>query len=73
MVHGRSPVGGTTPNLPRLSAGAGTSSQTPSASLRGKFHKKVPEISNQPLNTLLPILKNGAEHPQPYYITQNVV
>ena len=72
MVHGRSPGGGTTPSLPRLSAG-GNASKTPSASLRGKFHKKVPEISNQPLNTLLPILKDGAEHPQPYYITQNVV
>ena len=50
-----------------------TTSKTPSASLRGKYHSKVPEISNQPLNTLLPILKDGAEHPQPYYVTPNVV
>jgi hypothetical protein len=72
MVHGSRSHGGTTPSLPRLETG-GTNSKTPSASLRGKYHKKVPEISNQPLNTLLPILKDGVEHPQPYYITQNVV
>ena len=44
-----------------------------SASLRGSYHNKVPEIANQPLNTLLPILKNGEQHPEPYYITQSVV
>merc|ERR1712020_96729 len=36
-------------------------------------HPKVPEITNQPLNTMLPVLPNGAVHPEPYYITQNVV
>ena len=44
-----------------------------SASLRGAAHNKVPEIANQPLHTLLPILPDGEEHPEPYYITQNVV
>ena len=44
-----------------------------SASLRGNHHNRVPNIANQPLNTLLPILKDGWNHPDPYYITQNVV
>eukprot|EP00093_Oithona_nana_P010159 10159.XXX_239685_238314_1 [CDS] Oithona nana genome sequencing. len=49
----------------------------PSASLRGKYHNKVPEIAAQPLNTLLPIFPDDnsscTTHPEPYYITQNVV
>ena len=46
-----------------------------SASLRGNYHNKVPDIAQQPLHTLLPIFKEGAgcQHPEPYYITQNVV
>ena len=44
-----------------------------SASLRGNFHNRVPDISNQPLHTLLPVVKDGWLPPEPYYITQNVV
>ena len=58
----------TPPHLPRL----GVDNGGHSASLRGNYHSKVPEIANQPLNTLLPILKDGTLHPEPYYITQNV-
>ena len=61
----------TSPQLPSL--GADVARPTPSASLRGKYHNKVPEIANQPLNTLLPQLKDDVVHPEPYYITQNVV
>ena len=79
--------GGTNHHLPSLdlesngingsnSNGLGTGHQGQngrSASLRGQHHSRVPDISNQPLNTLLPILKYGYSHPDPYYITQNVV
>ena len=44
-----------------------------SASLRGNFHSRVPDIPNQPLHTLLPVVKDGWLPPEPYYITQNVV
>ena len=44
-----------------------------SESLRGNFHSRVPDISNQPLHTLLPVVKDGWLPPEPYYITQNVV
>lgn len=49
-----------------------TSGNAASASLRGNYHNKVPEISGA-LNTLMPVLKDGSLHPEPYYITQNVV
>ena len=74
MVYGRTT--GSPPQLPSLGADQRSSngeSTSTSAWLRGTAHPKVPEIANQPLNTLLPILPNGAVHPQPYYITQNVV
>ena len=41
-----------------------------SPSLRGSKHTKVPTISNQPLNTPLPVPKDGVPHPQPFYVTQ---
>ena len=61
------------PQLPSLTAEPNPRMATPSASLRGKYHNKVPEIANQPLNTLLPLLKDNVVHPEPYYITQNIV
>ena len=66
---------GTPPHLPSLDVDSRSGNGPPagSASLRGQYHNRVPEISNQPLNTLLPILKDGSLHPEPYYITQNVV
>ena len=39
-------------------------------SLRGATHAKIPDIANQPLNTLLPITRDDVPHSQPYYITQ---
>lgn len=66
------PSNGTPPSLPSLDVDS-TNGGVPSASLRGNYHNKVPEIANQPLHTLLPILKDGSLHPEPYYITQNVV
>lgn len=72
MVYGRSRSTNSPPQLPSL--GTEQNGNHPqSAWLRGSAHPKVPEITNQPLNTMLPILPNGAAHPQPYYITQNVV
>ncbi|XP_023344032.1 uncharacterized protein LOC111713417 [Eurytemora carolleeae] len=50
---------------------ASTKSRSPS--LRGSKHTKVPTISNQPLNTPLPVPKDGVPHPQPFYVTQGVV
>ena len=44
-----------------------------SASLRGHSFDRVPGICNQPLHTLLPVVKEGWLPPEPYYITQNVV
>ena len=44
-----------------------------SASLRGHSFNRVPDICNQPLHTLLPVVKEGWLPPEPYYITQNVV
>ena len=75
MVYGRRSTG-SPPQLPSLGTTGqdpGNGENPPSAWLRGNAHPKVPEITNQPLNTMLPILPNGAKHPQPYYITQNVV
>ena len=72
MVYGRSRSTNSPPQLPSL--GTEQNGNHPqSAWLRGSAHPKVPEITNQPLNTMLPVLPNGAAHPQPYYITQNVV
>ena len=75
MVYGRST--GSPPQLPSLgtdqNGSNGIDNSQNTAWLRGGAHPKVPEITNQPLNTMLPILPNGAVHPQPYYITQNVV
>merc|ERR1711962_1545689 len=42
-------------------------------SLRGANHAKIPDIANQPLNTLLPITRDEVAHSQPYYITQSTV
>lgn len=50
-----------------------TSSGGHSASLRGHSFNRVPDICNQPLHTLLPVVKEGWLPPEPYYITQNVV
>lgn len=66
------PTGGSPPQLPSLDVD-NRNGGAASASLRGHQYNKVPEIANQPLNTLLPVLKSGAVHPEPYYITQNVV
>ena len=41
-----------------------------SPSLRGSHHSEVPSITNQPLNTLLPLTKDQVPHPQPFYVTQ---
>ena len=75
MVYGRST--GSPPQLPSLgtdqNGSNGIDNSQNTAWLRGSAHPKVPEITNQPLNTMLPILPNGTVHPQPYYITQNVV
>ncbi len=65
--------GGSGTHLPSLDVEAPKNGGHHSASLRGNYHNKVPEIANQPLNTLLPVLKNGEIHPEPYYITQSVV
>lgn len=77
MVRSSSVSSGTPPQLPSLDvdfpSGNGVAGNAHSASLRGNYHNKVPEIANQPLHTLLPILKDGRVHPEPYYITQNVV
>ena len=59
------------PQLPSL--GTEQNGEQRSNWLRGNAHPKVPEITNQPLNTMLPVLPNGAVHPQPYYITQSIV
>lgn len=60
-------------NVAGIAGSEGLNGQ-PSASLRGKYHNKVPEIAGQPLNTLLPIFPDDSwTHPEPYYITQNVV
>ena len=78
--------GGAPPNLPSLDSsghhsrnGSGnttdgsTSGGGHSASLRGHSFNRVPDICNQPLHTLLPVVKEGWLPPEPYYITQNVV
>ena len=43
-----------------------------SPSLRGRHHSKVPDISNQPLDTLLPETKDDQPHCRPYYLTKFV-
>ena len=79
--------GGAPPHLPSLDNsshlasrnGSGnttdgsTSGGGHSASLRGHSFNRVPDICNQPLHTLLPVVKEGWLPPEPYYITQNVV
>lgn len=60
--------------LPSLEITDTSQERDTSASLRGNYHSRVPDISQQPLNTLLPMVKDGdIGHPDPYYITQNVV
>ena len=63
--------------LPSLAADSASSGgrNGHSASLRGHYHSKIPEIAQQPLFTLLPVFKDGTgcHHPEPYYLTQNVV
>ena len=39
-------------------------------SLRGHHHSKIPDINNQPLNTLLPETRDNIQHVRPYYLTQ---
>ncbi len=39
---------------------------------RGSHHKRVPDISDRPFNTLLPVMKDGRNHPEPYYMTKTV-
>ena len=75
MVYSHGRATGSPPQLPSLGTDKnGSNGDNPqSAWLRGNAHPKVPEITNQPLNTMLPVLPNAAVHPQPYYITQNVV
>jgi len=50
-----------------------TSTTDRSPSLRGSKHDRVPHIPNHPLNTALPVTKDGVPHPQPFYVTQVVV
>ena len=84
MVYERKPrrsrsQGGSPPSsLPsiRSGGGGGSAGRSPgggassmSASLRGSHHSKVPDINNQQLNVLLP----KEDHPEPYYVTRNVV
>ena len=81
MVYERKPrrsrsQGGSPPSsLPSI-RGGGSAGRSPgggassmSASLRGSHHSKVPDINNQQLNVLLP----KEDHPEPYYVTRNVV
>ena len=63
-------------SLPRIDGGGGgagsagrSNGPSSSASLRGSHHSKVPDINNQQLNVLLP----REDHPEPYYVTRNIV
>ena len=38
--------------------------------LRGQHHARIPKISSQPFNTLLPGTKDRIAHTAPYYISQ---
>ncbi len=62
----------TPPHLPSLGSDPGAGARH-SASLRSSHHKKLPEIADRPLNTLLPRMRDGSIHPEPYYVTINVV
>ena len=44
-----------------------------SPSLRGSKHSKIPDIANQPLNTLLPATKDDSPHTHPFYLTRAAV
>ena len=46
---------------------------TRSPSLRGSKHSKIPDIANQPLNTLLPCNKDDSPHSHPFYLTRTAV
>ena len=41
-----------------------------SASVRGQHYNKVPGISQQPLNTLLPTCRDDTPHCRPYFLTK---
>ena len=41
-----------------------------SASVRGQHYNKVPGISQQPLNTLLPVCRDDTPHCRPYFLTK---
>ena len=43
-----------------------------SGSVRGQHYSKVPDISQQPLNTLLPACRDSAQHCRPYYLTKHL-
>ena len=43
-----------------------------SGSVRGQHYSKVPDISQQPLNTLLPACRDDTPHCRPYYLTKNI-
>ncbi len=65
--HGGSPPS----SLPSLEPRSknGSASNPSSASLRGGHHRKVPDINGQQPDCLLP----SETHPEPYYVTTNVV
>ena len=50
-----------------------TISSIRSPSLRGSKHSKIPDIANQPLNTLLPATKDDSPHSHPFYLTRTAV
>lgn len=41
--------------------------------MRGNHYAKIPDIASQPLNTPLPVPRDGVPHPLPYFVTQAVV
>lgn len=73
MYSNGRPHGGSPPQLPSIGRQNSISKPPPSASIRGQYHNKVPDIANSPLNTALPQLPDNLQHPKPYFITQNVV
>ena len=71
LDRGRS-SGGTPPHLKSMDQPPPPPHSPHSASLRGSHHRKVPDISDRPFNTMLPQTKTGEQHPEPYYVTEPV-
>lgn len=78
MVRETMRSGGTPPHLPSLDRhdhrqNGHTSGSGSGSGLRGSHHSRVPDIAARPLNTMLPLMVDGSEHPEPYFMTPNVV